>query len=117
MELVKVKAGAVGERLKARIRLDDLPFNLTGCSVVANLKKQENFDPTLTFSMLPDLSFSMTIENPEDGVVTYDYQPADLALPGVYWLEFVVTLPDLTKRIVPQQDWVNFVIVPNISGE
>ena len=62
------------------------PINLTGCTVVFQMRKPDDKRYTV--------NRSATIEDAVNGVVRYEWGANDLAIPGTYQGQFEVTYSD-----------------------
>lgn len=78
--------------LRATLRVDSTPQNLTGASVVSRIKNPQGITT----------STPMTIANPTtSGVVYRAWGVGEIALVGTYVVEFVVTFADSTVAVFP----------------
>lgn len=99
-----LKTGDTSPALLYRL---DPAVNLAGASVVFNMR------PRGGGAVVVDRAAASIEGDPSEGVVRYDWDPADTAAAGRFEAEFEVTYTDGTVETFPNADF----IVVNIMGD
>lgn len=82
-QIVDVKVGDAGTKVRATLKSGGDPVDLTGASV--------KFIMRLPGASAPKVNAAATVEDAAAGKVAYTFIAADLDTPGDYWAEWQVT--------------------------
>lgn len=101
----RMKKGDTLPSLRAKLFESGDPFNLDGWTVEISIKRTDADSPTVD-------SATATVEQPNRGIVTYDWQSGNTDTSGTYLLEFVaddgsgseLTFPNKGRATIYIQD-------------
>jgi len=106
VQTIWMKQGSLWPKLQATINIQR-SGNLTGCSVAFRMRDQ---------AAATWVAKSCTIVSEELGTVEYQWQSGDTDVPGTYWIEFWVTVPNVGTMVVPDDGNCNLSIMEHIGS-
>lgn len=89
------------------LRRDGVPQNLAGATVSLFMRT-----PT---SATPTLNVAMSILDPINGVVEYQWADGDLDEPGEYWYEVQVTASNGKRATFPSKGYDRLIVYDDIA--
>lgn len=106
-----IKSGATGPDLLVTLMDGDLPLNLTGATVTFRMRPIEG--GPLTINHAP----ATVVAPATEGQVSYQWQAADTALPGIYEGEFVVTFLSGQTQVFPKDSYVMIEVEASLDND
>jgi hypothetical protein len=110
MSSFPIKQGDTAPSLRAILSNTEGPINLTGTTVKFAMKAA----PTRANANPPEILVVAVVEEPQSGLVRYDWSGTDTALAGPYVAEFIVTSSAGKVERYPSSGFISVTILPNI---